>query len=53
MIVVFPGPTDHLEECVQAATNTEKEQVDQVPFPIVLDEEFASSAESVGEIWLG
>lgn len=43
IIVVYPGPKDHLEEFVEAALKTEKEQVDQVPFPIVLDEEFKAT----------
>jgi len=43
VIVVYPGPADHLEEFIQAASQTEKAQVDQVPFPIVLDEEFTAT----------
>ena len=43
IIVVYPGPKDHLDEFVEAAMETEKEQVDQVPFPIVLDQEFKAT----------
>ena len=43
VIVVYPGPSDHLEEFVEAALKTEKEQLDRVPFPIVLDPEFTAT----------
>lgn len=43
VIVVYPGPSDHLDEFVEAALKTEKEQVDRVPFPIVLDPEFTAT----------
>ena len=43
VIVVYPGPSDHLDEFVEAALKTEKEQLDQVPFPIVLDPEFKAT----------
>ena len=43
VIVVYPGPEDHLDEFVEAALKTEKEQVDKVPFPIVLDKDFAAT----------
>lgn len=43
IIVVYPGPDDHLEEFVEAALNTEKVQVDKVPFPIVLDSDFKAT----------
>ncbi len=43
VIVVYPGAEDHLDEFVEAALKTEKEQVDQVPFPIVLDKDFAAT----------
>jgi peroxiredoxin len=43
VIVVYPGPKDHLEEFIEAARTTEKEQVDKVPFPIVLDKDFAAT----------
>jgi peroxiredoxin len=43
IIVVYPGPKDHLEEFVEAARTTEKKQVDKVPFPIVLDKDFAAT----------
>ena len=42
VIVVYPGPEDHIEEFVEAARTHEKEQVDKVPFPIVLDKNFAA-----------
>ena len=43
VIVVYPGPEDHVEEFVEAALTTEKTQVDKVPFPIVLDKDFAAT----------
>ena len=43
VIVVYPGAGDHLEEFVDAALNTEKTQVDKVPFPIVLDKDFEAT----------
>ena len=43
VIVVYPGPEDHLDEFVKAALKTEKEQVDKVPFPIVLDKDFTAT----------
>lgn len=43
IIVVYPGPEDHLDEFVQAARTDEKKQVDKVPFPIVLDKEFIAT----------
>ena len=43
VIVVYPGPEDHLDEFVEAALKTEKEQVDEVPFPIVLDKDFKAT----------
>ncbi len=43
VIVVYPGAEDHLDEFIEAALKTEKEQVDQVPFPIVLDKDFAAT----------
>ena len=43
IIVVYPGPTEHVEEFVEAALKTEKKQVDQLPFPIVLDQEFQAT----------
>ena len=39
ILVVYPGNRDHLDEFIEAAKKTEKEQVDKVPFPLVLDEE--------------
>ena len=43
VIVVYPGPSDHLDEFVEAALKTEKDQLDRVPFPIVLDPEFTAT----------
>ncbi len=43
IIVVYPGPADHVEEFVEAALKTEKQQLDQVPFPVVLDPEFIAT----------
>ena len=40
ILVVYPGDTEHLDEFVESARTTDKEQVDAVPFPIVLDEDF-------------
>ena len=40
ILVVYPGATEHLGEFIEAAKTTDKEQVDSVPFPIVLDEDF-------------
>jgi peroxiredoxin len=37
VLVVYPGERDHLKEFIEAAQNGDKEQVDAVPFPIVLD----------------
>ena len=39
VLVVYPGSRDHLDEFVEAAKKTEKEEVDSVPFPLVLDED--------------
>ena len=44
VIVVYPGSGEHLEEFVEAALKTEKDQVDKVPFPIVLDKDFAATS---------
>ncbi len=43
VIVVYPGPEDHVDQFVEAALETEKEQVDDVPFPIVLDTDFKAT----------
>ena len=43
IIVVYPGPTEHVDEFVEAALKTEKKQVDKLPFPIVLDQEFQAT----------
>lgn len=39
VFVVYPGSRDHLEEFIEAAKKTEKKQVDEVPFPLLLDED--------------
>lgn len=38
VLLVFPGQTDHLDEFIEAARTTNKGQVEEVPFPILLDE---------------
>ena len=43
IIVVYPGPEEKLEEFIEAALKTEKEQVDDVPFPIALDRDFRAT----------
>ena len=43
VIVVYPGPEEHLDEFLEAALVTEKRQVDKVPFPIVLDTDFSAT----------
>ena len=43
VIVVYPGPDDRVGDFVKAALKTEKEQVDNVPFPIVLDRDFQAT----------
>lgn len=40
VLVVYPGTRDHLDEFIEAAKTSGKAQVQAVPFPIVLDEEF-------------
>lgn len=42
ILVVYPGSRDHLDEFVAAAKKTEKAEVDNVPFPLVLDEDLAA-----------
>ncbi len=42
VLVVYPGTRDHVEEFIEAAKKTEKRQVDEVPFPIVLDEDMTA-----------
>jgi len=42
VLVVYPGTRDHVEEFIEAAKKTEKQQVDQIPFPIVLDEQMTA-----------
>ena len=43
VIVVYPGSVEHVDEFVKAALKTEKNQVDEVPFPIVLDTDFIAT----------
>jgi len=43
VVVVYPGPDEHIDEFVKAALTTEKAQVDRVPFPIVLDKDFKAT----------
>jgi peroxiredoxin len=43
VLVVYPGTRDHLEEFIDAARTSGKKQVDAVPFPILLDEDFAAT----------
>jgi len=43
VIVVYPGPSERLDDFIKAALKTEKAQVDQVPFPIVLDKAFTAT----------
>ena len=40
ILVVYPGETDHLDEFIESAGTIDKKQVDAVPFPIVLDQNF-------------
>lgn len=44
VLVVYPGSKDHLDEFIEAAKGKDKEQVDRVPFPIVLDQEFLATS---------
>lgn len=37
IIVVYPGDIEHLDEFIREAKTTAKDQVEKVPFPIVLD----------------
>jgi len=43
IIVVYPGPETKLDEFIEAALKTEKDQVDDVPFPIALDKDFLAT----------
>lgn len=43
ILVVYPGGTEHLQEFIDAAKTIDKEQVDAVPFPIVLDQNFTAT----------
>jgi len=42
VLVVYPGARDHLDEFIEAAKKTEKKEVDEVPFPLVLDEDLSA-----------
>lgn len=42
ILVVYPGARHHLGEFVAAAKTTEKEEVDSIPFPLVLDEDLSA-----------
>jgi len=37
VLLVYPGDQEHLAEFVEAAKTSEKKQVDEIPFPILLD----------------
>ena len=43
VLVVYPGRRDHIDQFITAAKTTDKAQVDSVPFPIVLDEDFGAT----------
>ena len=43
VIVVYPGPEERLDDFIKAAITIEKNQVDKVPFPIVLDKDFTAT----------
>ena len=43
ILVVYPGETEHLATFIDAAKTIDKEQVDAVPFPIVLDQDFTAT----------
>lgn len=42
VLVVYPGARDHLDEFIEAAKSTEKTEVQQIPFPLVLDEDLSA-----------
>lgn len=42
ILVVYPGARDHLDEFIAAAKKHEKKEVDEVPFPLVLDEKLSA-----------
>ncbi len=37
ILLVYPGGAEHLQEFIDAAKVSEKKEVDQIPFPILLD----------------
>jgi peroxiredoxin len=43
ILVVYPGTRERLDEFMIAARTTDKKQVDAVPFPILLDEDFGGT----------
>ncbi len=43
ILVVYPGPKEHLEEFMSVAAKEEKSQTGKVPFPIVLDEDLVAT----------
>ncbi|MFK7769728.1 MAG: peroxiredoxin family protein [Mariniblastus sp.] len=43
ILVVYPGPKDHLDEFMTVAAKEAKSQTGKVPFPIVLDEDFVAT----------
>ncbi len=43
VLVVYPGTRGRLEEFIDAARTSGKKQVDAVPFPILLDEDFVAT----------
>jgi peroxiredoxin len=43
VLVVYPGTRDHLGEFIKAALTVEKKDVEAVPFPIVLDQDFKAT----------
>ena len=38
ILVVYPGERDHVDEFIKAAQGVDKQQVADVPFPMVLDQ---------------
>ena len=42
ILLVYPGGSEHLGEFIDAAKVTEKKEVDQIPFPILLDSDLTA-----------
>ena len=42
VLLVYPGGREHLQDFIDAAQKSEKEEVDDVPFPILLDEDLTA-----------